>query len=111
MLAFLLSVSAFSPHRINSPKVQTVGAFAPNQQVTLSAPTRTKSSLFATTKKLSRPERKALEREKKNGQSDGQARANAKRKKAKKYELHSNNVSELCVTTSSADDVMKAIKR
>jgi hypothetical protein len=56
--------------------------------------------------KLSRPERKALERQKKQ-----QKHMNEKRIKAKaKYNLHSTAVSEL-TQESTADDVLKAIKR
>lgn len=57
-------------------------------------------------RKLSRPERKALEREKKQSKQ-----FNEKRQKARaKYNLHSMAVSEL-TQESTADDVLKAIKR
>jgi hypothetical protein len=57
-------------------------------------------------KKLSRPERKALERKKKQQKKNG----NEKNGKKKVLKLHSNNISEL-TKESSADDVIKAIKR
>ena len=60
------------------------------------------------TQKLSRPERKKLEREKKNARQKDSKRV--QKKKQMKYELHSTNVSEL-TKKSSADDVIKAIKR
>lgn len=58
--------------------------------------------------KLSRPERKARERAKK------QRRKNGKQKKPKKipqYKLHSKRISMLSKETSTADDVLQAIKR
>jgi|AntRauTorckE5430_2_1112549.scaffolds.fasta_scaffold00564_5 hypothetical protein len=67
---------------------------------------RQPTNLFST-KKLSRPERKALEREKKAATQNG---AKKKKRAPKKFELHSNNVSELTIN-STADDVVKAIKR
>ena len=66
------------------------------------------SSDKSTKRKLSRPERKALERQKKQ-----QKQANEKRNKAKakaKYSLHSTAVSELS-QSSTAEDVTRAIKR
>jgi len=54
-------------------------------------------------KRLSRPERKALQRQKKQRQQ-------SQKKTKPKYKLHSNAVSKLS-KDSSADDVMKAIKR
>jgi hypothetical protein len=58
-------------------------------------------------KKLSRPERKALERAKK-----GQPQRNAKKQRGnnKKYELNSQAISSLSIE-STADDVLRAIKR
>ena len=59
-----------------------------------------------TKKKLSRPERKALERQRKE-----QKQQNDKMKKQKsKYKLQSNAISELS-NDSTADDILKAIKR
>lgn len=58
--------------------------------------------------RLSRPERKAQERALK------QRRKNGKRKKPKKipqYKLHSQKISMLSKETSTADDVVQAIKR
>ena len=55
-------------------------------------------------RKLSRPERKALERQKKQQKQKGSSRKSAK------YKLHSKNVSKL-TKESTADDVLKAIKR
>ncbi|CAJ1954570.1 unnamed protein product [Cylindrotheca closterium] len=57
-------------------------------------------------KKLSRPERKALERQKKEQKSANQKRSQARAK----YNLHSNAVSEL-TPESGAEDVLRAIKR
>lgn len=57
-------------------------------------------------RKLSRPERKALERQKKQRKNDSQKRSQARAK----YNLHSNAVSELS-TDSGPDDVIRAIKR
>lgn len=54
-------------------------------------------------KKLSRPERKALEREKKTKINSGDGQ--------RKFNLHSTKVSVLCKSTSTADDVVTAIKR
>jgi hypothetical protein len=62
-------------------------------------PTSTRSA----TEKLSRPERKALERQKKEDQQRS-------RKKTTKFSLHSNNISQL-TEESTADDVIRAIKR
>lgn len=59
-----------------------------------------------TKKKLSRPERKALERKKKQQKSVNQKRSQARAK----YNLHSNAVSEL-TAASGPDDVLRAIKR
>lgn len=55
-------------------------------------------------KKLSRPERKALEREKKGKKSKSD-------KGQRKYTLHSTKVSALSKSTSTAEDVIVAIKR
>ena len=55
--------------------------------------------------KLSRPERKALQRQKKEQQIRKPSKATQE-----KYKLHSSKVSNL-TTESTADDVMKAIKR
>lgn len=61
-------------------------------------------------KRLSRPERKALERANKgkNGARKGGQQKN--KKSEKKYELHSTAVSRL-TSESTADDVLRAIKR
>jgi hypothetical protein len=56
-------------------------------------------------RKLSRPERKALERKNKQ-----EKQANQKRKQKSKYNLNSKAVSKL-TQESTADDVLKAIKR
>jgi hypothetical protein len=55
--------------------------------------------------KLSRPERKAIERKKKQRQQQ------PKRKQNPKYNLDSNEISQFTQETSTADDVMRAIKR
>lgn len=57
-------------------------------------------------KKLSRPERKALERQKKEQKSANRRRSQARAK----YNLHSNAVSEL-TPKSGPEDVLRAIKR
>ena len=61
------------------------------------------TSQSSTMEKLSRPERKALERQKK----EGQLRS---KKKSSVYNLHSKNIFQL-TTDSSAEDVIRAIKR
>jgi hypothetical protein len=74
------------------------------------------SALFsADSKKISRPERKALERQKKNlneKSANGSVRRAVQTPKSQSnnFTLHSNNISELN-SNSSAEDVIKAIKR
>lgn len=108
-------VQAFSPSHIRSPSL--LNAFHPSYSSCPSS-TRTRTisttSLFSSdTKKLSRPERKALEREKKQNKKNGKNKSMGSPKKDAndhKYALHSNNISEL-TGKSTADDVIKAIKR
>lgn len=124
-------VMAFSPSHLS---------FTPHTSTTT---TRSNNRLFSTTpssekRKLSRPERKALEREKKERQGQQQPKGyqndsnnshNNKRSNRKHnfkarekelsskgsegegpYDLHSNKISQLN-SESTADDVVKAIKR
>jgi len=68
----------------------------------------------STAQKLSRPERKALERAQKQKQKQ-QPQQNGKKKSAQKtpqtYNLHSQAISNLSSETSTADHVLRAIKR
>ena len=64
------------------------------------------------TKKLSRPERKALERKQKLKKKNNiGSRRKEGSKPQRQYALHSTRVSSLCKSTSTADDVITAIKR
>ena len=60
----------------------------------------------AAKQQLSRPEKKALERAKKLRKKNGK-----KPKKTPQYKLHSQKISSLSKDTSTADDVLQAIKR
>lgn len=104
------TVAAFTPFSISSNiKSPTSAENFSRSSIYSSTATRSTTVLYSTrAQKLSRPERKRLEREKKNANKYDSKRVKAK--KAMKYELHSENVSEL-TPKSSADDVIKAIKR
>lgn len=60
--------------------------------------------------KLSRPERKALERAQKQKRNNNNNKK-ANKTQSKKYELHSQAISSLSSDSSTADDVLRAIKR
>jgi len=100
--AFSLS-HRFTSHHLNSLHSTTFSSTEKLESIATSS--RQPTALFST-KKLSRPERKALEREKKQAKENGAP----KKLVSKKFELHSNNISELTLK-STADDVIKAIKR
>jgi hypothetical protein len=78
---------------------------------------RSSSVLFSANSKnkMSRPEKKALERKRKQARKQGtyanSVASGPAIQDSKKFALHSNNVSELNSNSSSADDVIKAIKR
>mmetsp|Transcript_11642 Transcript_11642/g.17459 ORF Transcript_11642/g.17459 Transcript_11642/m.17459 type:complete len:583 (-) Transcript_11642:1095-2843(-) len=103
------SVAAFSlSHRFTSHHLKSLHSttFSPTEELESITTTSRQPTVLFSTKKLSRPERKAIERQKK------EAKLNSPPRKlvSKKFELHSNNISELTVK-STADDVIKAIKR
>jgi len=66
------------------------------------------SSSNNSNQKLSRPERKAQERAKRQRNKNGKYK---KPKKIPQYKLHSKKISMLSKETSTADDVLQAIKR
>lgn len=96
--SFISNVSAFSNFYVRP------------SSITLDALHIRQSTQLYGTKKLSRPERKALERKKKQQKKNGNEKNGKKKVQPKTLKLHSNNISEL-TKDSSADDVIKAIKR
>lgn len=110
VLVGLLEVTSFVPTEHRPSFTPARSLITPRSRLFASVPNEEKDVVLssattknATTKKprLSRPERKALERQKKN---------EPQRSSKPKYSLHSNAVSQL-TESSTADEVTRAIKR
>lgn len=96
-----LSYFRLSPHSIQPSSSAVSSTSTPSSTTLTSNP------------KLSRPERKALERKKKQkrcGKNMRKKQSASSKQVKPKYRLHSNNISEL-TPNSTADEVMRAIKR
>jgi hypothetical protein len=110
-------VDAFSPHgarHSNSAHGPVLGYLCDPRKSSMFRPS---TVLFSANSKnkMSRPEKKALERKRKHMKENSTTNVNTissatSINESKKFILHSNNISELN-SNSSADDVIRAIKR
>lgn len=105
---------AFSQNKSNHDRLHPSSIiqkypFRQRKEFTLHSSTKTalndNNSSSEKKRKLSRPERKALERQKKQKKKDSSESVD------RRYNLHSRKVSVLCKSESTADDVVTAIKR